>query len=941
MGSVHGRRDELSRLEAVCRAAVGGDGGFVLVTGEAGIGKTSLAQAAAGVADELGFAVARGWCADGPGTPPLWPWRRIARSVPGLGQLLRAAVEAESSDNRDATVFQLLDGVLNALRLATRDEPLLLLVEDVHWADSLSLELLHRLLPELAELRVVVIATAREDGSGESAYTRLVPLLLQAHQAIHVPLAPLSVDSIAQWLGADPRTASWAPHADELATLTRGNPFYVKTVAGELSPGEARQLVEGLATRPTWRAVLLTAFRSLPDTVAQTVAVAAVMGERLSPALLAAALARPTAAVSDELSVAVQAGILHFGDTGLAFNHALVRDAIVADLSPHQRISAHAAAAAALEATGDPLMAGPAAAHWSHVDGPEAARHCRDQADLAAASSTLAPDRGVELAGLALRSAEALSAGPSEVAERLLALARFQWAAGMPSAAIDSCTSGLDLAEQAGRPHVMAELALVPQGVGSPESADDLCRRALAALPETESVLRSRLLAVVAVGSAVAAQSRGPLTGAEQAGPSADALSAQALAAARASGDPQAEIEAIAARHFVLSQPQAIAERAVLVDRALELGPATTTTMGVLWGHLWQADLALQTGAVADVPASIVAIEQVAERRHSPVARWHGWRLRAALQVLAGDFDQGRDTARQARRLADRVGDVSMVGMHVAFHVHLAVLRGDPDDFLPESLATIAAAPPMPLVRASRPLIHWARGDVARARAEFAALRDVPQQFPLGPRWSGTVGQIGLGAVVLGDAEVARDCYELLLPCRSWCGGDGGGSPYATGSMEFDLGRLAQTSGDASLAATHFERGVAVDDRIGARPQAALGRLGLAESLADQEPARALQLALIAVDELSRLDMPGPLARAASLRDRLAPIAARTTRQPDGLTPREVEVALLVGRALTNQEIAEQLFLSVRTVESHVRSVLAKLSLTSRTEIAVWVHRQD
>lgn len=209
--------------------------------------------------------------------------------------------------------------------------------------------------------------------------------------------------------------------------------------------------------------------------------------------------------------------------------------------------------------------------------------------------------------------------------------------------------------------------------------------------------------------------------------------------------------------------------------------------------------------------------------------------------------------------------------------------------------------------------------------------------MPLGPRWFGTVGQIGFTAVVVGDASVARECHRLLLPCARWCAGDGGGAPFAEGSNSLTLGRLATTFGDLALAAGHYQDAIAVDDRIGARPYAAIGRLGLAECLESKDPVRALDLATTAADELDRLDMPGPLARARALRDRLSEAVGGRADRPRGLTEREFEVAQLVGQALTNQQIADRLFVSVRTVESHVRSALAKLSLTSRTEIAVWV----
>jgi len=934
--SVPGRQAELARLESVCRSSLSGAGQLALLTGEAGIGKTFLAQAVLATATGLGMTVARGWCMDDPGAPALWPWRRVGRDLADLNSALQVASELDAGDSAR---FHLVEAAGSVLGRAAGASGLVVLLEDLNWADSLSLHLLRGLLHECETMPILFVGTAREHALEGTAFGRALPELVRAPNAVHVPLRGLSAEAVATWLGSSPDTSAWGDHAAALVRRTGGNPFYIRSLTRELMGGPDADVSVALAARPSWRAVLLETYRALPERARTAVATAAVLGERLSPAVLAMALGRPVQEVSDDLAAGVTAGIIRFGETGLAFNHALVRDAIVSDLAPAEKALAHAGIAGALESSGDPTMAGPAAIHWSKVEGREAAERCRDLASIVASGLVLAPDRGLEMARLSLEAARRLGADDEELAERLLVVTRFEWAAGLLNEALDSCSSGFELAASAGRPELAADFALVPQGVGAFEVAQlltGMCRRALATLPPSEATRHARLLAMSAVLAAETAQ---PRSGRDDlpAGASPQELSAEALALARDSGDPQAELETIAARHFALSYPHSIAERTELAARAVALAPQASTTMGALWGHLWQADLAFQLGDVSEVQRSVSRVEHVAARRSSPVARWHALRLRSALAVLTGQFAAGRELAGEARRLAERIGDLSMIGMHHAFHIQLGLLRGDPGEVLPSALE-VTQTVPLPLVRASQVLIHGLQGDVRRARAEFATLRDVPSRMPLGPRWFGTVGQIGFGAIIVGDAVAARECHRLLLPCAQWCAGDGGGSPFAAGSNEFLLGRLAQTFGDLPLAAEHLEHGIAVDDRVGATPYAAMGRLALAECLEVADPVRALALVRDAAEELERLDMPGPLARSVRLSDALGGAAHGLTQRPGGLTEREIEVARLVGQLLTNQQIADRLFLSVRTVESHVRSALAKLGLTRRTELARWIH---
>ncbi len=193
--------------------------------------------------------------------------------------------------------------------------------------------------------------------------------------------------------------------------------------------------------------------------------------------------------------------------------------------------------------------------------------------------------------------------------------------------------------------------------------------------------------------------------------------------------------------------------------------------------------------------------------------------------------------------------------------------------------------------------------------------------------------------IAFGDSEMARATYALIHPHVNDSGATGTGLVFLSGSAHWPLGRLAALLGRTEEALGHFAAAVTIDTRLGARPLIALTRLDWAGVLktraARGDYAQARTLAWQAATEARRLDMPGPAGRAEHLVNDLE----QAIRAGDPLTPREREIADLVSAGITNRAIASQLVLSERTVEGHVRSILAKLQLTNRTELAAWTLR--
>ncbi|HYN72201.1 MAG TPA: LuxR C-terminal-related transcriptional regulator, partial [Nakamurella sp.] len=523
------------------------------------------------------------------------------------------------------------------------------------------------------------------------------------------------------------------------------------------------------------------------------------------------------------------------------------------------------------------------------------------------------------------------------VPELTLELARAQFDNFDIRGAVGSCVEAAELADRAGRPELLAAAGLVIHGIGAPvvnRVVRRLCRRALAHPAVTDPVTRARLLAQLAVAEAE-----------EGGGPHAADLAAEALVAAEATGNGDAILEAVAARHLAIAIPSSVAERLELGRRAVELGDADRRPVAALWGHLWRVDAAFQLGNLAEVDRELTEIDRIARARRSGLARWHHHRLMATRSALVGDFADARNHNLAARELAERMGDVSLIGMFYAFSSQLALTRGDPTELPDGWLEVMKAAPDMPLVQVSKCSWLLLVGRRDEAAAAFEEFRELPATMPVGLRWAPTLGLIGEVAVELQDAPVAAAVYERLAPTAVYYSGDGSGAVFCHGSNARVLADLALVAGRHDDALRLYADAVAMNARLGARPFTALSRLGWARALLateltagpGSEPGRQdLRLARTLVDqaagEFRRLDMPGPLAVSVTLLTRLEALG-RTTNP---LTVRESEVATLIAEALSNKEIADRLFLSERTVETHVRHILGKLGFSSRTEIATW-----
>ena len=472
---VVGRGDAMATLdESLERLVRDGAGGCVMITGEAGIGKSTLATELGRRAELRGVRLVMGRCHEADVSPAYWPWLPVLRTLVGSappGEV--AALIGEGSGglpdvvSAGAAALRTHDAVASVLRNVPG--PLLVVLEDLHWADNSSLRLLAYVAEALRDRPVLLVGTARDIAPTDR------PALTQALAALarlgagRLRVPPLTRDAVGELL-LGVVTAPDPELAELVHRRTDGNPFFVLELtrllaaSGAVSLDQAASLEvpDGIAD------VLRLRLLQLPQSAQETLAVASVAGRSFEAGVISAVLGR---SVLDDLDQAVARGIVGSGGASYHFVHALTRETAYADLAPGQRARWHARVGAALADRADPDLVAEVAHHCGI-----ASVHLPDQVGPAVehgtAAAAAAEERGAfeEAAGLWASTAAIDRRAPRPDQRRrhmlLLRLARAHQRLGDTAAMRTVLEEAVELARRHDDPVRMAEAATSFRNVG-------------------------------------------------------------------------------------------------------------------------------------------------------------------------------------------------------------------------------------------------------------------------------------------------------------------------------------------------------------------------------------------------------------------------------------------------------------------------------------------
>lgn len=788
-----GREAELSALVRAATEAAADGARIALVTGEAGLGKSTLLEHLGRRLEDDGWLVAAGHCPEVDSAPPAWAWTEALRTVaaatsPGefAGDLAPLLTDTEPL-SADATAgrFRLRQALWKWLTAVAAERPVAVVLDDLHWADTVTLELLGGGLGVRAP--ILVVAAYRPDESGHltgtlASLARATPLRLA--------LPGLDDEAVAELVRAE-------CEADEatiagIAERTGGNPFYVRESARLLS-GEGAlvalsEVPEGV------RDVLRRRLARLPEASVSILRLAAVAGRESPVDVLVRAARTGEDGVLDALDVGVIAGLLDEPAPGrVRFVHALVRDTLIADLSRLRTARMHARIAAALEGTGDIAAL---AHHHARAGSPKAVGYCVQAAELAEARYAH------DVAAALLADAVTNATGPDERVELLGRLLRAQVRAGAVEAARETRREAVEYAESLGRDDLMiaaftAWTEPTPWQARMYGTVDRPVVDRLSRLLKRDLApsVRSRLLTAY-VDELAGEDDPTVLEAAREAlrlatGPRLRAAALQSLARVHGDAELCRELVAIGTEHDLpvyrvtgLINHAAVAAAANdpvtmrrAVTEALDLARTYRMPEAIAVTEITLATLALVEGRFADAELRYIKADEGMRRAGSVHAA--GFLQLALATVRLNDGTLGAHLD-DVRALHAALGGMTCDLLALALHAN--GLDAD---------AREVRASPSPI----RPDFFFTFLTTLRAMA----------------------------VVALNDRDAAEEIYATLLPHRD-------GPPAGAASLAVALRPVAHTLGELALflgrpeAAAHFTQAAAIADRWNAPHWAAEAR---------------------------------------------------------------------------------------------------------------------
>ena len=872
-----GRAQELDRLVEWWTEAVGGGRGLVLLAGDAGIGKTRLAAELGRRARDAGALVlygrfdeealapyqpvvemVRGW-SSGASLEPLRERLGIRAAELGIlfGEFGPPPGEPHEpgphGHDADARRLRFFDAVAALLGEAGASTPLVIVFDDLHWADRPTLQLLRHLVRAPQPRQALILGTYRdaELEAGDPLH-ELIGDIRREGMLKRIELGGLAEPEVAELVAALGVPAAEPAFVHALHGETEGNPFFIEEVVRHLRDGhhDLRSVVSltEAGVPDGVREVTARRLRRLTADSRQALQVAAVIGREFDYDVLEAVAPLHDDALISALEEGVEARVLReAGPVGrYSFTHALVRATLYDGLSQLRRARLHGRVGEAIaelrSADLDPCLP-QLAHHFAQAAPVEQPERAIDYALAAArrADRLLAWEEAAQHYRAALRARELAGARDDLVrGELLLALGASEDRAGMEDAARATFAAAAATARALGEMPLLGRAALGFAGQWSilgrvDEARVELLEEALDGLGDADVALRARLLARLALELYYAGDPGRRL-----------ALSEEAVELARGVDDPRTLATCLDARHYALWRPETVDERLEVAAELRRVAEATGDPELELEGAGWTVVDLLELGDVQAADVQIAAASKLADALQRPLWLWWTSLLRCTRAQLAGAFDEAERLAEATLEIGSHGQAENAQNAYAQAMFNIRREQGRLAELEPAVRGLIKRYPMLVAWRAALALLLVELGRTREARAEFDGLAgDGFAPLPRDANWLIGVTLLAEVCGVLRDGERAAELYAAIEP---YAGRNVvvGRAATCNGDASRLLGILAAAMGSWELAEGHFINALAMHERMRARPWLARTQVAYAEMLlarrrpGDRERARAL-----------------------------------------------------------------------------------------------------
>ncbi len=970
-GSFVGRQDEMDKLRSAFDDVFADRARVLMLIGEPGIGKTRMVQELVAAPEWTRVEVVWGRCYENQGAPPYWPWIQAIRSYIigldadrlrlelGSGAAPIAEIVSDIRDrlpdleppapleNQKQAWFRLCDSITRFLKSASRAQPIVLVLEDLHWADQASLQLLEFVTEELSiswgsgESRLLVVATSR-DVPMTHPMRQTLGQLTRERAFQRLPLEGLSSDEVGRYIEATTGVLPARSLVEAIYSRTGGNPLFMTEVVrllageGELTEDSARNVGipdavhEAIARR----------LSHLSEQCKQALVTASVIGEEFSLDQLAPLVDDLTHdRLVDELDEAmavraieeVPALVGHY-----RFTHSLIQEALVSELSSARRGRLHGRIGGVLEELyGDRAEhhASELAHHFAEALGTAAAAKAVHYSLLAGerALGTYAYEEALSYFQGALGLLEQGRGSQDTAAALKFGLGRASVATLRVQQAKIALSDAFDYyfdTGDASKAVAVAEYFPLLPGVAG---VSQLLERGLAMVP-SESLEAGRL------------------------------LSGYGLSLDYETGDHERAYEA-------LQRALTIARRDA--NAALEVRTLANLSTVEALHQRWESSLEASHG--------VFGLKGEADDPHAD-AQARYW---AAHSLIAkGDLEGASYQASEMLATAEKFRDHFWISGACSVNQTLSRLRGDWEaarDFCDRGLGRW---PQDPDLLSTRAILEYELGDSARGEQYLSRLLDIARPAGPGLTWEyashalvipmialitggderfdevkrsadavlsphyGTpyhtiLARAGLGLMAIAESNVkeAEEQYAALQQSR--------GSKMIGGVLCVDrlLGLLAETMGLLDDACAHFDDAAKFSRAAGYRPELGWVCCSYAQAMLERAGPGDRESAMSLLDEANEiaqsLGMRPLMDRTLSVRERAEAQLPTAPSYPDGLTPREAEVLCLLAGGKASREIADELFISVYTVNRHIDHIYTKIGHNNRAEATAYAIRNN